>query len=357
MRSACLFTSMWLISCVNVGSAAVEGNLSARIDRIAEKVFHQEGPGGVVVVVDDGRVIHNGRYGLADVKHNTAFTDETIFDLASTSKAFTAMSVLILCQRGKLKLDDDARTILTELKKKHYPEPITIRHLLNMTAGLPAYEDLFDSLATVDNEQVAKKIGSIDALSAPGEKYAYSNTAYSLLALLVKRMAGEPFPDFVKREIFQRLGMTHSLVMDRPGLKVPGRAAGYKRKKGRWVYTRNDTSVMGDGQVLTCVADMLLWEKALRESTLCDRQLLKMAWTSGKLNSGKRTGYGFGWSIERDEGDKEVWHSGSWDGTATYIGLFLKAKVSLLILSNCEDASPSDMATKLEPIILKSLGR
>src|SRR5207248_1063305 len=119
--------------------------------------------------------------------------------------------------------------------------------------GLPPYEDQFDDLGPMTNEDVAKAVGKLEPRSRVGEKYEYSNTAYALLALIVARTSGQPFPQYVKAHVFDRIGMTSTLVMDRAGMQIPGRAVGYKtsRKKKKGTKTRNDTGIVGDGQVIT----------------------------------------------------------------------------------------------------------
>ncbi len=332
-------------------SLLARGLPTAAIDAVVKRHFRSNGPGAIAAVIEDGRILHVATAGWADVERKVPFTTRTRVDLASVSKAFTAMAVLVLVDRGKLTLDDDVRGYLPELDRKLYRKPIPLFTLLGMTAGLPDYQDAFDDLRSVTNEDVARAVGALDPEFAPRSRYEYSNTAYSLLALIVKRTSGQPFPEFVKMAVFEPAGMRSTFVVDRPGVRVEQRAVGYKRSGSGFKPTRNDTSVVGDGQVFTSIDDMVQWERALRSGKLVTRKLLDRAFTSGTLKSGEATDYGFGWSVTGEGRDRTIEHDGGWNGTATFFRIRLGGKRSVVVFSNDEEADVISLADEIEEVI------
>ncbi len=327
-------------------------SFGAAVDQIFERAVRARIPGAAVGVLDGGKVLYKKGYGWADVAAKRPMTTDALFDLASCSKQFTATAILILAQRGKLSLTDDARKYLPELKEHNPKRPIRIADMLHMVSGLPSYEDLLDNWEGKTNIDALKAL-SPRALNFPtGSKYRYSNTEYCLLATVVSRASGQTFGNFLSKEIFQPCGMKDSFVLEQP-VSNPKRVTGYRKAGKGWKLDRDDyPGIVGDGSIFSSVDDLILFDQAMRAGKLLNPEMYKMAVTSGKLDNGKATDYGFGWNVEsEDHGHALAWHSGAWNGTATCFGRFIDSGVSIIVLINCTDAQASDFADKVADIV------
>lgn len=329
---ACLLVLLTL-----TGPAAAR-SLGAEIDAVVLEQYPQPGPGCAVAVVKDGKIAHLKGYGLADVRSRKPITPDSVFDLASCSKQFTATCVLLLADRGKLRLDDDARRFLPELKER--PSPVRVANLLGMTSGLPEYE--VDTPGT-SPEDVLRQVADERLKFGAGKKYEYVNTNYALLTLMVERLTGMSQRQFLRQEVFGPLGMKASDFLEEDGYRAPGQVRGYAlNDKGRAVLSENPVTGLGDGNVVSSARDMATWLLALRKQALLKPGTWKRAWTEGTLADGKRTGYGFGWEISRNP--LCVSHSGSWYGTATYMEWYPEEDFGIVVLSNLEDSGVTDVA-------------
>ena len=304
-------------------------------------------PGAIVAVLRDGKVIYRERFGLADVEHHVPMAPQTAFDLASCTKQFTAMAVMILHDRGKLSFDDPVSKYLPELPDRDRGQPLLIADLLHMTSGLPDYVKLMEPLGSKTNLDVLHTISTQPALFLPREKFDYSDTNYVLLAIIVERVSGRPFARFLDEEIFKPVGMPHTLLLERPGQPVPNRAQGYKRIGRTFEISREDTAIFGDGQIMTTIGDMSAWDQALRENRLANPQTLAVAFTSGKLRDGRPTGYGMGWYVASENGHRIVRHGGGWAGTSVHILRHLDDGLTVIVLSNLEHFPSASRAAQI----------
>ena len=248
---------------VSTSSAWCADDIAGPIDQMMRKHINDNGPGAVVGVARNGEVLFERAYGLANIALHHPMKVGAVFDLASCSKQFTAMAVMILADRGRLKFDDEVRTYLPEFPEYDRKRPMRVDDLLHMTAGLPDYTDWFDSLESINDLDVVRAVAKKKLLFPVGSKYDYSNTAYASLALIVHRVSKEPFGEFLREQIFKPAGMVHTVVLENPKQVVEGRVRGYTVKKGEFKPARYDTCVVGDGQVMSCVHDLLLYDAAL----------------------------------------------------------------------------------------------
>lgn len=315
-------------------SRANDGDLSVAIRAVLAGAVTADGPGAIIVVLKDGSVIGQGAVGFADMARQTPITSHTLFDLASCSKQFTAIAVMILAERGKLALEDDARKFMPELPARD--PPVRVCDLLHMTSGLPDYEKLLDHLEDKTNLDVLKAVTARQLLFPVGTKYNYCDTNYVLLALIVERVSGRSFAQFLKQEVFDPAGMKQAVILEQPGQPIEDRAEGYAHEKGGIRKHRDDTRTYGDGQVMASAEDLIAWDRALRENRLVRREMLTRAFTSGRLINGKPCGYGFGWLVAGRAGLHEVEHAGGWAGTSTYILRDLDRGLTVIVLSNVE---------------------
>ncbi len=321
-----------------------DGRLLKQIDAIVAKHLSDGGPGAVIGVVKDGKIVFRKGYGYANIARKTPLTPDMRFDLASVSKQFTAMAVMILAERGRISLDRPAGDYLREFSKALDPRARSIRvvDLLHMVEGLADYTEMGGGADYhhMTNEDAARLMLSKPLLFAPRTRYHYSNTAYNMLGLLVKRVSGASLGEFLRTNVFMPLGMSRSVVLDHLGQAIPGRADGYAKDNGDFAPARNDTEhLVGDGNLFSTVDDLMRWDRALFDRPPVSPLMLERAWMSGRLADGGETRYGFGWDISPD--GRVVSHEGGWTGTCTYNRLDREKKLGVVVLSN-DEGFPSD---------------
>lgn len=318
-----------------------------RLDRRLRRLGRGGQPGFAAMVIQDGQIVFAEGYGLGDLKRQTPIDSKSVFRLASVSKQFTAMAVMMLCERGKLGFSDP----VTKHIEDSVFEGITVEHLLHHTSGLADYMELtekaWDKSRIADNDDILTLYRKLrpDPLFEPGAGWMYSNTGYALLASLVEIAAGEPFEHFVKREIFEKLGMKSSWVFrGSSSTKIPNRVLGY-RGAGRQAVEMDFhylNGVVGDGAVYTSLEDYFLWDQALFSERLVSSETLERAFTPGRLSNGELAsrgasagqGYGYGWQVRVEDGKKVVSHGGSWVGFRTFVERHLSERRTLVVFAN-----------------------
>lgn len=328
--------------------AQLSESTKRKIDSALTAACDKNSPGLVLALLNKNQIIYQKAAGLSDLKTKTPLSTDTVFDLASCSKFFTAVSILMLADRGKLSLSDDAAKYLPEFGKE---AQFTIADMLQMTSGLPEYTDSWDD-ENAKNADVAKVVAKQERNFRAGKKFEYCNTNYVLLALIVARVSGLQFDEFLQKEIFSPLAMKHTVLLTNSKQVVPNRAGGYKKDGHNYVSSRDDSSIVGDGQIMTTVGDLALWFDAIDQNKLVKAQTMKNAYKSGQLLNREKTGYGFGWFLlTDDDGHLLCNHSGSWSGTATFIERDLTDNWTIIVLSN-DDAFPvSDFANKIVQLV------
>lgn len=331
-------------------SAMSESN-EKTIDALFQEFSRSEAPGAAVMIIKDSQPVFAKAYGMADVGKKIPCSTNTNFRLASVTKQFTAMAVLILAERGKLALDDRITKFFPEFPS--YGKGITLRHLLTHTSGLLDYEELIPAGTTIplSDRDVLLLMCRQDHLQfSPGEKFHYSNTGYALLALIVEAASGQKFATFLKENIFTPLGMTHSVAYE-PGISaVSNRAFGYSQTKSGFEFSDQSvtSAVLGDGGIYSSVADLYKWDQALYTDQLISRKMLDLAFTPHSAKSDvEGSGYGFGWYIGAYRGTAKIWHYGSTCGFSTKIERFPDKKLTGIILTNRRDAPISDLPRRI----------
>lgn len=312
-------------------------------------------PGASVVVIRDGQVVIRRAYGMADLERRVAATAETDYRLASVSKQFTAMAAMLLVKDGKLRYDQPIREVLPELPPA--TQPVTVRHLLNHTSGLWDYEVLIPETRTaqLNDDDVLALVASKNALSSPpGTAYGYSNSGYVLLGMIVARVSGLSFPEFLRTRIFLPLGMGSSVMHVEGRDTVPRRAFGYSPRGGRWVQTDQSvtSATLGDGGIYSNVDDLVRWDRALSSESLIDQASLQLATTPPTLPGGAATEYGFGWFIDRYRGAKRWRHTGNTSGFRTAILRFTDRQLTIVILTNRSSGEPQAIAERIADRLL-----
>jgi CubicO group peptidase (beta-lactamase class C family) len=314
------------------------------------------GPGLAVLVAVDGRTVYARGHGLADRDRAVPVTPQTLFELASVSKQFTGLAVLLSAERGRLGLDDDVRAHVPELSPWPGPRPIRLTDLVWHTSGLPDYLDLGVDLAGFGNPDVAALLSGRALEFAPGSGHRYCNSNYVLLALAVERAWGVSFARFLREHVFAPLGMNATLVCDDPALP-PGCARGYECIDGAFQPCEHPNRITGDGNVWSNLDDLALWSAALagRPAAL----LGSPAWTRmlgrGRLDDGTELDYGFGIRLEQFRDRPLVGHGGGWGGYRTYLGLYDGGRLAVVVLGNDRSLGARDMADVLAAACLDLL--
>lgn len=343
-KSLCLCLSLSTAACASGGRP-----IDTDID-VLMKQYDGSVPGASLLVVHDGKSIVRRSYGLADVEHHIAATPATNYRLASVTKQFTATAILLLAQDNKLFLSDKASKYLPALPKA--ASPITLHQLLTHTSGLIDYEDLMAEGTTkqVHDADVLRMLELADSLYfPPGTSYRYSNTAYSLLSLIVERVSGQSFADFLHDRIFIPLGMTNTVAHRDSFDTVPHRAFGYRLTNGTW--TQRDQSstsaVLGDGGIYSSIDDMAKWDAAQYDSRLLNEEWRRVAFTPHTPTEVAGTSYGFGWRITGET----LWHSGETTGFRNVIVRYPAKRLTVVILTNRNAPEPYETALAIAKLV------
>jgi CubicO group peptidase (beta-lactamase class C family) len=320
-------------------------------------------PGGAVLVLERGKEIFRKCYGLANIKDKRHITPLTTFELASCSKQFTGTAILLLYEHGKLALEDDVRKYLPELPEYDKKNPIRILHLARQTSGLHEYMD-FENVKGkhpkfVTNEDYvglfARERKKSPLYFPTGSDWRYTNTNFMLLALIVERVSKQSFEAFVKKEIFDRLGMKSAGVYERPNFTPHEPALGYHKEKNKFEEIwgtppfRHETMLtVGDGSIWASLDDMARWDEAWREGKVLKPATQKLALVPSKYGKDESTDYAFGWGIAVDNNGKitRMGHNGSWGGFHTIVERNVAEDRTIIILGNV-DSLDVDMIVRL----------
>ena len=331
--------------------------LSAEIDGVMAEWARPDSPGCAVGVVKDGALALARGYGQADLERGVPIGPGSVFDIASTSKQFTAAVVVLLAQEGKLALDDDIRRFVPELPR--YEAPITIRHLLHHTSGLRDYTDLM-ALAgwqmedwTTAEQALAMIVRQKERNFRPGAQYLYSNSGYFLLSVIAARAGGKPFPELARERIFAPLGMSATHFHADHLRLVRSRAIGYAPREGGWSISMSNWEQTGDGSVLTTVEDLARWVRNFDDPTLGGRALVDELLRKGRLASGEEIDYAAGLRHATYRGLPAVGHNGSWAGYRSSLLRFPSEKTAVIVLCNAESADAGTIARKIADVALR----
>jgi len=332
-----------------------------KVDELFRDYDRSDTPGCALGVYRDGKIAYARGYGMANLELGVANSPQTVFDIGSTGKQFTAFSIQLLAQEGKLSLDDDIRKWMPEIPS--YGKTITIRHLLHHTGGLRDYIELM-SLQGVMQEDLTGDAEVLEIMARqkapnfpPGEEHLYSNTGYNLLSMIVKRVSGLSLRDFAAERIFGPLGMTHTQYNDSHTRIIPNRATGYSRPKGGvFGIDMSDWEQTGDGAVVTTIEDLVRWDENFYDGKVGGPKLIEALHEVGVLNNGKKLQYASAIYVTTYRGLPAITHGGSWAGYRAQLMRFPKQHLSVACLcNNGGTANPSRLASKVADIYLGDL--
>jgi len=361
MRRLILTVVSMLLLC---GFDAAQNLTPTEISNIGE-IFSDyaklDSPGCALGVYSNGAIAYTHGYGMASLELGVPITPQTVFDIGSTSKQFTAFSILLLQQQGKLSVDDDIRKFMPEIPD--YGKRITLHHLMTHTSGIPDYAGLFD-LAGVPEQNLTNDQDAVDLIVRqkalnfmPGEEWDYSNSGFFLLSQVVKRVTGKSLRDFDQENIFKPLGMSSTQIFNDHTLVIPHRATGYSYDDERKTFCveMSNFEQTGDGSVQTSVEDLLRWDEDFYTAKLGGADLIRQMQVVGKLNNGKEHGYAAGLEISTYRGQPVVSHGGAWAGYRAELMRFPRQHTSVAVLCNVAQATPTIWAYRVADVILENV--
>jgi CubicO group peptidase (beta-lactamase class C family) len=324
-----------------------------QIDSIVLKYANGKAPdafNGCIMVTEGDEILYKSSQGFSDFENKTTLNDSSVFLLASCTKQFTAVAILQLKEKGKLKLDDKVQSYLPQFP---YQE-ITIEHLLTHTAGLPDYFQLLEKYW--DKTKFATNADVLDLLDEHkpklffdvNEQFSYSNTGYVILSLLIEKISGQTYAEHLKQNIFDPLKMQNTYVYHRRAQEdtLQNYAKGYEYSMEHnkymlpdslktYQYTTYMDKITGDDGVSSSIYDLKIWNEALQKHLLINERSTELAYTNHKLNNGTETGYGYGFMLRKGDGIEDViYHTGGWPGYSTMILRFVDRDKSIVVLSN-----------------------
>ncbi len=357
-------------------------SLQNRTDIIFSSITQENAPGLTVLVREDGRTLFEKGYGLRDLRSNAKIDQRTNFRLASFTKQFTAMAIMLLVHDGKLRYDQTLTEIFPDFPS--YGKNIAVRNLLNHTGGLPDYEDLMEAVETPRNSWVwtpERQIQDAEVLKLleketkgkflPGTSWSYSNSGYVILGLIVAKASGQSYGDFLHARIFAPLHMDHTIVYQKGKNEVTNRAFGHSKEGDTLKETdqSSTSATLGDGGIYSNLDDLAKWDDALRNRTLLSAEEMAPALVPAKLANGKPTlwpsapnddnlhpgkpvFYGFGWFLDPYQQHPRMWHTGSTMGFRTVIERFTEKNFTVIILANRTDLDPESLALNVAGLYL-----
>lgn len=344
------------------------------LEAIFSPLANASSPGLAVLARKDGRPVFEHGYGARELRSFAKIDPQTNFRLASCSKQFTALSIMLLVHDGKLRYDNNLTDVFADFPA--YGKAITIRNLLNHTSGLPDYEDLMAAAEKRKGATLwtpARQIQDAEVLDllkqeaagkfAPGSEWSYSNSGYVVLGLVVAKISGKPFGEFLRERIFAPLKMSQTVAYQRGQNEVTHRAYGHSREGNTWKETdqSSTSATLGDGGIYSSLTDLSKWDEALAQHTLLSEKEMQPALTPAQLTAGAQpkwpansdrpqgtpVSYGFGWFLDPYRNHARIWHYGDTLGFHTYILRFPADRLTIIVLCNRTDLDPESLALRV----------
>jgi CubicO group peptidase (beta-lactamase class C family) len=368
----------------NASAQSSEASMARQMDAVFSGVSSPDAPGLGALVQKNGRLVFERGYGVRDLRSKAKIDAHTNFRLASSTKQFTAMAIMLLVHDGKLRYDQALTEIFPDFPE--YGKPITVRNLLNHTSGLPDYEDLMDAVQKTKGPvwTPEKQIQDAEVLEllkkekagkfAPGTSWSYSNSGYVVLGLIVAKVSGKSYGEFLHTRVFEPLKMHQTLVFLNGKNKVVNRAFGHSKDANAFKETdqSSTSATLGDGGIYSNLEDLAKWDDALRNHALLSEKEFQPAlspvnlndgsephWpaepTDDNLHPGQPVSYGFGWFLDPYRARQRMWHTGSTMGFRTVIERFTEGDaLTVIILCNRTDLEPEKLALQVADIFFSA---
>ncbi|TAE47634.1 MAG: serine hydrolase [Bacteroidetes bacterium] len=324
--------------------------LSAEFDRILSAEYKADGPGCTALVAQNGKIIYQKAFGMANIELDVPMRPEMVFRIGSISKQFTAIAILQLLEQGKLSLQDPITKYVPDYPMHGYT--ITLEHLLTHTSGIKNYTDMEEFGKIMRNDMTPEEMIAFFKNQpmdfAPGSAWNYSNSGYFLLGYVIEKVSGKTYPEYVEELIFKPLGMKNSLYGDDAKL-IKNRAAGYQGGENgpQNALVLSMTLPYAAGSLQSTVGDLFIWHQALHAGKLVKKETLQKAFTEYKLSNGEGAHYGYGWFLGDLQGSATIEHSGGINGFLTDAVYLPAQDVFVAVFSNSEAKDPGTPATKI----------
>jgi len=321
-------------------------------DLVQQEMNTHRIPGVALVVVRDSRAIKTAAYGLANLELSVPVQSNTVFEIGSLTKQFTAASILLLQQEGKLSVDDRISQHLSDIPAAW--TNLTIRHLLTHTSGVKSYTGMqgFEFSKHLTQKQFIAALAASKPDFAPGSAWKYSNSGYNLLGFIVENASGQSYWQFMREKVWRPLGMNTTTARD-PGVIITNRAAGYEQTNRVHINRDYDlTDVYSAGAIVSTVGDLALWNRALDAEELLTRESKSQMWTPARLNDGQPTSYGFGWYIQTLDGHRNLAHNGATSGFSASVQRFPDDGLNVIVLTNTDEMIAGPLARKVAAFYL-----
>src|SRR6267142_400688 len=374
---------LWFIAVAILGlsfpTVRSQGQIAFSIDSIFSPLADAKSPGLAVLVRKNGDTLFERGYGVRELRSLAKIDAQTNFRLASCSKQFTALSIMLLVHDGKLDYEEKVTDVFPDFPA--YGKAITIRNLLNHTSGLPDYEDLMDAAEKRKGALIwtpTNQIHDAEVLNlleketagkfAPGTQWSYSNSGYVVLGLVMAKISGRPFCEFLRERIFTPLKMSQTVAFEKGKNEVLQRAYGHSKEGDIWKETDQSptSATLGDGGIYSSLTDLAKWDEALAQHTLLREKEMQPALTPAKLSAGAQpkwpansdrpegapVSYGFGWFLDPYRNHPRMWHYGDTIGFHTYIQRFPADRLTIIILCNRTDLDPESLARRVSDLFL-----
>ena len=329
-------------------------NLKEDVDALLSAKYKANEPGATAIIAKGGTPIYRNAFGMASLENNVTMTPEHVFEIGSITKQFTAVSILMLMEQGKLSLEDPITKYI-----ENYPmngHVITVHHLLTHTSGIKSYTSMEKWGKLWRNDMTPLEM--IDLFKsepmdfAPGEKYLYNNSAYFMLGYIIEKASGLTYSKFLEKNIFSSLRMKNSYYGSQ-SMIIMNRALGYQKgenyKNAEYLSL---TQPYAAGSIMSNVDDLLIWNQAVQSSKLVKKETIQKAFTNYKLNNGKLLNYGYGWALDEINGSTTVEHSGGIFGFSTNAIYLPKEDVFVAVFSNCDCNSPGEVSTRMAALAI-----
>lgn len=348
-KVATCFTSLLLVSTLLNAQ-----DLGSALDALLAKQFNENEPGAVALVVKNGAPVYRKAFGMADLEHNVKMTPDHVFGIGSMTKQFTAVGILILVERGSLSLQDSITRFISDSPVKW--NNVTIHHLLTHTSGVKSYTELEKWRKIWRNDLTTQEM--IDVFKdepldfAPGEAWHYSNSGYFLLGVVIEKVSGMNYAEFVEKEIFEPLSMENTYYGSRSRI-IPNRAMGYQRNKEfRNAEYLSYSQPFAAGALMSTVDDLWKWQQAIQDHRLLKSETIGKAFVNYPVNNGKPSYYGYGWMLDEINGSLTHEHSGGIFGYSSNAIHLPDEEVYVVVLSNCNCNSPVEISIRMAALAI-----
>jgi len=333
----------------------------SKLDSLLKRIHKRHDFHGAVLVAKNKKIIYQNQIGTADFKKKTLLNKESVFQLASVSKQFTAAAIMLLQQRNQLKLTDTVNTYFPDFPYK----AVTIKTLLNHTGGLPKYfwiaEHKWQQKKPPSNNEMMELLttSNVQRFFKPGRNFDYSNTGYFVLASIVEKISGTSFSSFLDKNFFEPLQMKHSYVYSFENDSIKdNQLDGYRLHRG-WRHVKIPSTVndgiVGDKNVYTTAEDLFKWTQGLNSGNLITKKSLALMYSKGETIYGRKVPYGFGFRIDTKE-ENNIYHYGKWNGFSTGLTTYLEDDLVVIVLEHTSYNALKSLNRKIKKIVAENFG-